>query len=88
MTVLGSVITFLFYALELAIVARVLLSWINVSQGNPVARLIVQITDPILAPLRSRLPMIGMFDISPIVAILLLDLARRRLLVLFGFLHL
>jgi len=88
MTVLSLVVTLLFYLLELAIVVRVLLSWINVSPDNPIAHLLAQITEPILGPLRGRLPLIGMFDLSPIVAILLLDLARRLLLLLLSAVHL
>jgi YggT family protein len=88
MTILSLVVTLLFYVLELAIVVRVLLSWINVSPDHPIAHLLVQITEPILGPLRSRLPLIGMFDISPIVAILLLDLARRLLLLLLSLVRL
>jgi YggT family protein len=69
----------LFQALILAIVARALLSWFNLGPGHPVVRILYDVTEPILAPLRRVIPRIGMFDITPIVAILLLELAQRLL---------
>jgi len=77
MNVVISVIGLLFQIMELAIIVRVLMSWLNISPYSSFARFLAQITDPVLEPLRKRLPTIGMFDISPIVAILLLDLVRR-----------
>ena len=77
MNIISAVITILFQAMELAIVVRVLMSWLNISPYSAFARLLAQITDPILEPLRKHLPTVGMFDISPIAAILLLDVLRR-----------
>jgi YggT family protein len=65
----------LFEILFWAIIARSLLSWFPVRPGNPFYQLTIvlhQITEPILGPLRRIIPMIGMIDISPIVAMLLL----------------
>jgi YggT family protein len=73
------VIGILFQALILAIVARVLLSWFNLGPSHPLVRILYDVTEPILAPLRRVIPRIGMFDITPIVAILLLELAQRLL---------
>ena len=73
------VIGILFQALILAIVARALLSWFNLGPSHPVVRILYDVTEPILAPLRRVIPRIGMFDITPIVAILLLELAQRLL---------
>ena len=64
------------------ILARVLMSWITVGPGRPfvpLLRLIYAITEPILGPIRRVLPKTGMFDFSPIVALLLLDLIRRMI---------
>jgi YggT family protein len=67
----------------LAILARSLMSWFPGSQNTPVAQFLYQITEPILAPLRRIVPRIGMIDITPLVAILLLffiqALANRML---------
>ena len=61
--------------LSFAILARVLLSWfINpYTNSNPIFTFLVEITEPILAPLRNIIPRLGMFDISPIVAMILLQ---------------
>jgi YggT family protein len=63
--------------LTFAILGRVILSW--VMQMNPTSsfllsayRVLVQFTDPILMPLRRIVPPAGMFDLTPMVAIILL----------------
>ena len=63
----------LFNILSLAIVIRALLSWFNLPPTNPIVTLLYDITEPILAPLRRVVPRIGMFDLTPIVAILLMN---------------
>ncbi|PKB60660.1 MAG: hypothetical protein BZY65_00630 [SAR202 cluster bacterium Ae2-Chloro-G2] len=68
--------------LYFGILARVLMSWIKVGPGSPfvpLLRLIYAITEPILGPIRRVLPKTGMFDFSPIVALLILDLIRRMI---------
>ena len=68
--------------LYFGILARVLMSWIKVGPGSPfvpLLRLIYAITEPVLGPIRRVLPKTGMFDFSPIVALLLLDLIRRMI---------
>lgn len=67
-------VSLLFRALNYAIFGRVILSWIDPFGNWLVTRIIRDITEPILAPIRRVLPTIGMMDFSPIVAILLLQL--------------
>jgi YggT family protein len=55
---------------------RVLLSFISVERANPVVPLVYQITEPLLRPLRSKLPALGGFDFSPLVVTLAILLAR------------
>lgn len=79
---LRTFVDLLFQILILAIIARALLSWFPVRPGNPFYALAVilhQITEPILAPLRRIIPMIGMIDISPMVAMFLLIFAQRMI---------
>ncbi len=74
---MGFVWTFLRFfvaALEVLILARVLMSWLNPRFEGPVARLLYATTEPILAPIRRILPSTGMVDFSPIVAFLLIGL--------------
>ena len=72
----------LFTILIWAIIGRALLSWFPVRPGNPffpLALILHQITEPILAPLRRIIPTIGPIDISPIVALLLLQFVQNVL---------
>jgi YggT family protein len=61
--------------LAFAILARVLLSWfINpYTTSNAVYTFLIDITEPILSPLRNIIPRLGMFDLSTIVAMVLLQ---------------
>jgi len=70
----------LFTLLELAILARVLLSWFRVDPYHPAVAFLYQITEPILRPLRNVIPPLGMIDISPIVAMLLIGIIRQIIL--------
>lgn len=58
--------------LSLAIVIRIVLSWV-MSFTNPVLRFLRKITDPILEPFRRLIPPLGVFDISAIIVLLLLN---------------
>jgi len=55
----------------LAIFCRIILSWVGASYGSRLMRFLIQLTEPLLGPLRRYLPTVGMFDISPIVAFLI-----------------
>ncbi|GIW04777.1 MAG: hypothetical protein KatS3mg059_1397 [Thermomicrobiales bacterium] len=74
---LASLISLLFTVLTFAIVGRALLSWFDPGLRSSVGRILVDITEPIISPIRRVVPPFGMFDISPIVAILLLQLLQR-----------
>ena len=53
------------------IVARAVLSWVNPDPYNPIVRFIHNVTEPVLAKLRSRLPLyFGGIDFTPMVLIL------------------
>lgn len=58
------------------ILGRVLLSFITVERGNPIVPLIFQLTEPALKPIRKHLPTFGNLDFSPLIAWLILMLAR------------
>jgi YggT family protein len=69
----------LIYILNFAIIIRALMSWFNPSMENPIVRFVIEITEPVLAPLRRIVPRIGMIDITPIVAILLMNVILQVL---------
>ena len=58
------------------ILFRVLLSFITLERGNPIVPLIFQLTEPVLKPIRHWLPTIAGLDFSPIIAWLIVMLAR------------
>ena len=73
-------IQILFPVLYIAILARVLLSWFPIGPDSPlipIIRVIYQITEPILGPIRSVLPRMGMLDLSPMIAIILLTVVQQ-----------
>jgi YggT family protein len=79
----GFLVTFinlLFQALFFAILGRVLISWIDPMGNMRVTQVLREITEPILAPIRSVLPNFGMLDLSPLVAMLLLNLIQGLIL--------
>ncbi len=67
----------LFTLLSFAIIARALVSWLPMDRYHPAIQLLDQITEPILAPLRRVIPPIGgMMDITPIVALIILQILQ------------
>ena len=73
-------INILFTLLWVAILGRVIISWINLSPDNPIVVLLYGITEPILAPIRRVLPSMGMIDLSPMVALIVMMIIQRVLL--------
>ena len=72
-TVLSEFISIFASVLTWAIIIRALLSWFSIGGVQPVFRLLVEITEPVLAPIRRVLPTAGMLDFSPLVALLLIN---------------
>ncbi len=74
------ILNIVIYVLMAAVFVRVLLSWIVPIQpsiaSNPIITFVFQMTEPVLAPIRRVLPAMGMLDLSPMVALLLLSLAQ------------
>ena len=65
--------------MEFAIVIRALLSWVDPGMRNPISQFLVQLTEPIIGPIRRAIPSIGMIDISPMVAILVIVVLQQML---------
>jgi len=57
------------------ILVRVFLSFVSV-RSNPIVPLIVQLTDPVLKPLRRFIPAVAGLDLSPMAVMLIILLAR------------
>jgi YggT family protein len=60
----------------LAIFIRIIFSWVGMSYANPFMRFVVKTTEPLLGPLRRSVPPVGMFDISALVAFVILWLCK------------
>ncbi|MCZ8129823.1 MAG: YggT family protein [Steroidobacteraceae bacterium] len=65
--------------LLVAIFVYVILGWVAPGGYSPVARLLGDLVEPVLAPLRRALPSLGGLDLSPLVAILLISVVRMVL---------
>ncbi len=59
--------------LYFAIFLRAIISWFPIDQNNSLVRSLDSITEPIIEPIRKFMPTLGMFDISPLIAIILLS---------------
>ena len=68
---------------SLLVIAKVLLSYF-MSPYHPVRRTIDQLVEPLLAPIRNRMPMIGMFDFSPIVLLIAIQILEFLLITIFA----
>lgn len=77
---LSQFIDVLFTLMDFAIFARILLSWFPANSGGQIRTFLIQLTEPVLAPFRRIIPRIGMMDISPIVALFILDFVKTILM--------
>jgi YggT family protein len=66
------------------LLARVLLSWIQIDPYHPAVQFLYQITEPVLRPIRQMLPAGGALDFSPLVAMLLVQLLTSVVATTFG----
>ncbi|MBI2761625.1 MAG: YggT family protein [Chloroflexi bacterium] len=74
-----SFITILLTIMQIAIFARALMSWFPVSPDNPLVKVLHEITEPVLAPLRRVLPRLGPMDLSPMIAIIIILVIQQSL---------
>ena len=63
----------------LLIFVRIIFSWGMVSYSNRVMRFLVNATEPLLGPLRRMIPPVSGFDISPIVAFIIVWLLQAAI---------
>ena len=75
MAFLIQLINILFSLYSLVIIARAFLPLVGADIRNPIVRFIYDITEPVLAPLR-RFTIIGMWDFSPLAALIILTIVQ------------
>ena len=81
---LAAVVTLFIQLYSFVILARVLMSWVNIDPYSPLARTIFDLTEPVLAPVRNLLPPASGLDFSPIIVIILLQVLQSLLVATFA----
>ncbi|MGH1494156.1 MAG: YggT family protein [Acidimicrobiales bacterium] len=77
-----NVISLLLNVFVLLLVARAIMSWVRLSPESPfrpVSDFIYRVTEPVLAPIRSVLPAMGGFDLSPLIVIVVIRIIQGQL---------
>jgi YggT family protein len=83
-TMLIFILQLAFELYSMALLARILFEWIRVPYSSRVMRFLWDITEPLLAPIRSVLPSFGGLDFSPLIAFFLLSLVQRLVFMMLG----
>ncbi|MCF6461277.1 YggT family protein [Clostridium sp. Cult3] len=78
MITLYKAIDILFNIIEILILIRIIFSFLRIGPYNPIGRIVYEMTEPILGPVRELIYKLGidtgMFDFSPLIAVLILRL--------------
>jgi YggT family protein len=77
-SVIGWIVGFIYYLcriLATIIFIRVIISWFIVGRNNHLIILLDDVVMPILSPLQRIVPRLGMFDITPLIAVIILYIA-------------
>ena len=70
---------FLLWGFEVLILGRVLVSWVDPAGRTTAGAFLIQITEPVLGPVRRLLPRTGMLDLSPLIVLIVLGTILRQL---------
>lgn len=81
MFLIFNVLYYLLVAMQIALIGRFIISWIDPTGRTPIGGFLLRITNPIIAPIRRIMPNTGFLDFSPMVAwivvIVLMNLLQR-----------
>lgn len=77
--VLAQAISWFSQLIVILVLAHVILSYF-LSPYHPIRSFIDQLVEPLLAPIRRVVPLVGMFDFSPIILIILVQFIARILI--------
>ena len=58
------------------IIARAVISWVNPDPFNPIVRFLYRVTEPVLRPIRHRMPLTAGLDLSPMILIVGIYIAQ------------
>lgn len=81
---IGELVVLAFNVFLFAIVIQVVISWINPGSYNPVNTLLHSITAPVLGPIQRLIPPVSGMDLSPLVALIGLQVLKMLVLPLLG----
>lgn len=77
---LANLVSLVLWAYMWIVIIRALLSWVNPDPHNPIVRFLYRATEPVLRPIRQRLPTWQMgLDLSPLIVILVIYFLQRFL---------
>jgi YggT family protein len=76
---IGNLLRLLVLALIVLVFGRVLVSWVDPRGSNELSRFLVQVTEPILAPVRRLMPSTGAVDLSATIVLIALFIVLRAL---------
>jgi len=76
----AQLLDYVLWAYMWIVIGRVVLTWVNADQRNPIVRFLYAATEPVLERVRAKLPVIaGGYDLSPIVVWLAVLFLQRFL---------
>ena len=76
----AQVLDYVLWAYMWILIGRIIISWVNADYDNPIVRFLYAATEPVLEPVRRRLPLFaGGFDLSPIVVWIAIIFLQRFL---------
>jgi len=75
---IATIVDYVLWAYMWVFIARAVLSWVSPDPYNPIVRAIYALTEPVLSPLRRKLPLYaGSIDFSVVVAVLIIIFLQR-----------
>jgi YggT family protein len=71
----------LLWAYTWVVIIRAVITWVNPDPYNPIVRILHQLTEPLLRPIRRLVPphKLGGLDLSPLILILVIQLVRSTI---------
>ncbi|EZH67167.1 MULTISPECIES: YggT family protein [Geomicrobium] len=83
MAMIGQIVLMAMSLYQIAVIIYVLSSWLPGLRESGFGQALATIVEPYLEPFRRIIPNLGMIDISPIVALIALALARQGVIAIF-----
>ena len=69
---IAGVLDMVLFLAMIVVIARAVLSWVSPDPRNPIVRVITQLSEPLLYPIRRRVPYFGGIDFSPIILLMVI----------------